>query len=66
MNKTPHTATPDDSTQTKIWIRDDLLAFVDEIAARDQRSRAFVVNQAITAWKKQLMRARASRAAAAR
>lgn len=51
MSKTPHSPVPDDTTQAKVWIKNELLAFVDQIAERDERSRAFVVNQALASWK---------------
>lgn len=51
MSKDP---VPKESTQTKIWIHNDLLEFVDAIAERDERSRAFVVNQALSAWRNKL------------
>jgi len=46
-DRTPHTSRPDNSTQTKVWIDNDLLSWLDAEAIRQDRSRAYLINQAL-------------------
>lgn len=56
------TPSPESSTQTKVWVNNDLLEFVDAICERDERSRSFVINQALAHWVSKLQRDRKNRA----
>lgn len=42
-----HTAGPDNGIQVKVWIRKELIEWVDGEAERRERSRGFLINEAI-------------------
>lgn len=54
MARTPHTSPDADSTQAKVWIRNDLLEWLDAEAESQDRSRAWLINAALEARKKRL------------
>lgn len=58
MSKTPFTPIAEDSTQVKIWIQNDLLEWLDSEAIKDERSRAFLINQALHYRRNELERRR--------
>lgn len=58
MTNTPHTPRPDNTTQAKLWLDNDVLAFVDEYATTYERSRSYVISKALKAWQSKLVRDR--------
>lgn len=58
MARTPHTERPSESTQAKIWIETELLEWLDNEAETQDRSRAWLINDALRKRKNDLERRR--------
>lgn len=47
MNPLDNDAGPDNATQVKVWIREDVLTWIDQEAVMQGRSRAWIINHAL-------------------
>lgn len=57
-----HTPDRENSTDIKVWIQDDLLAWIDEQADKQERSRAYMINRALRRYQSITEGARRNRA----
>lgn len=58
--RTPHISRPNDSTQAKVWIDDDVLSRLDLEAVNKERSRSWLIDRALREYFAHLDRSRAS------
>lgn len=62
LARTPHTDKPQSAVKVGVWIEPEELEFLDSEAKRRDRSRAYLINEAVGIRRKRLLAGRKSRA----